>query len=247
MNIFGSASPWERSPFSDKKSLGQRGMADGYDLSLGERETLPVNGGHLERAFGFLWFFPDQETSDKIEAHTGEKPSESIEARIVWCNPTPPILPTLGGFTNPDTGEYCEIEVPEEWKCATYAPWLCKHGSGEGQFDPTGLPYDVWWEMLGRDAGLPYDPPPPSDQPKAVQWDEDLLEYVPYDPVGTPPYWGEWGVKDGECGKVGPFDTIDEAFRAAGDAAGEHGATELPTNGWAQVKDSKGTGVGPIT
>lgn len=70
--------------------------------------------------------------------------------------------------------------------------------------------------------------------------------YVPYDPVGVPPYWGEWGAP-GECGKVGPFDTIDEAFGAAADAAGEHGATALPGDGWAQVKDSRGRSVGPIT
>lgn len=75
---------------------------------------------------------------------------------------------------------------------------------------------------------------------------------VPYDPIGTPPYWGEWGVvgEGGEildCGKVGPFDTKDEAFSAAADAAGEHGATALPGDGWAQVKDSTGKGVGPIT
>jgi hypothetical protein len=70
--------------------------------------------------------------------------------------------------------------------------------------------------------------------------------YAPYDPVGTPPYWGEWG-SPGDCGRVGPFDTIDEAFRAAAAAAGEHGATALPGDGWAQVKDAHGKGVGPIT
>lgn len=75
---------------------------------------------------------------------------------------------------------------------------------------------------------------------------------VPYDPVGVPPYWGEWGVHVGDgvigdCGKVGPFDTIDEAFSAAADAAIEHGATALPLDGFAQVKDSRGRGVGPIT
>lgn len=74
----------------------------------------------------------------------------------------------------------------------------------------------------------------------------------PYDNVGIPPYWGEWGVVgDGgvivDSGSVGPFDTIDEAFSAAADAAIEHGATELPTDGFAQVKDSMGRGVGPIT
>jgi hypothetical protein len=73
-----------------------------------------------------------------------------------------------------------------------------------------------------------------------------------YDPIGIPPYWGEWGVvgDEGFCtdsGQVGPFATIDEAFGAAADAAGEHGATALPGDGWAQVKDSRGRSVGPIT
>jgi hypothetical protein len=68
----------------------------------------------------------------------------------------------------------------------------------------------------------------------------------------VPPYFGEWGVvgEGGaiiDSGEVGPFDTIDEAFSAAADAAIEHGATELPTNGFAQVKDSRGVGVGPVT
>lgn len=87
--------------------------------------------------------------------------------------------------------------------------------------------------------------------PQAVEWEEGR-GYVPYDPIGTPPYWGEWGVvgeggviKD--SGKVGPFDTIDEAFSAAADAAVEHGATALPGDGWAQVKDSRGKSKGPIT
>jgi len=76
--------------------------------------------------------------------------------------------------------------------------------------------------------------------------------YVPYDPVGTPPYWGEWGVVDEvgtilDCGQVGPFATIDEAMSAAAAAAGEHGATALPGDGWAQVKDSQSRGVGPVT
>jgi hypothetical protein len=91
----------------------------------------------------------------------------------------------------------------------------------------------------------------PPSPPRAVEWEEGR-GYVPYDPVGTPPYFGEWGVVgDGgrvkECGKVGPFDTIDEAFGAAADAAVEHGATALPGDGWAQVKDSRGKGKGPIT
>jgi len=76
---------------------------------------------------------------------------------------------------------------------------------------------------------------------------------VPYPP---PPealsYYGEWGVvdQDGQIvdsGRVGPFNTIDDAFAAAVQAAHDHGAEELPTDGFAQVKDSQGRTVGPIT
>jgi hypothetical protein len=72
------------------------------------------------------------------------------------------------------------------------------------------------------------------------------------EPAPAPPYWGEWGVHVGggvigDSGRVGPFDTIEEAFAAAAEAAVEHGATELPTDGYAQVKDSRGNAVGPIT
>lgn len=71
---------------------------------------------------------------------------------------------------------------------------------------------------------------------------------------GIPPYWGEWGVLEKESGgsmkdsgSVGPFTTIAEAFRAAAQAAGDHGATGLPSDGFAQVKDSRGRPVGPVT
>lgn len=75
---------------------------------------------------------------------------------------------------------------------------------------------------------------------------------IPLVTVPTPPYYGEWGVHIGggvisKSGRVGPFDTIDEAFDAAVKAAGDNGATALPENGFAQVKDSRGQSVGPIT
>lgn len=71
-------------------------------------------------------------------------------------------------------------------------------------------------------------------------------------PQPVPPFYGEWGVVGeggtiGKSGRVGPFDTIDEAFNAAAQAAIDNGATELPTDGFAQVKDSRGQSVGPVT
>ncbi len=70
-------------------------------------------------------------------------------------------------------------------------------------------------------------------------------------PVEEPPFYGEWGVVDAdmklvECGIVGPFDTSEEAFTAAAKAAGEHGATKMPIDGFAQAVDSSGQAVGPV-
>jgi hypothetical protein len=51
----------------------------------------------------------------------------------------------------------------------------------------------------------------------------------------------------GESGRVGPYDTVEEAFNAAVAAAVDAGATALPTDGFAQVVDSRGRAVGPVT
>lgn len=78
-------------------------------------------------------------------------------------------------------------------------------------------------------------------------WGAGGVPVPAYDPTGVPPYFGQWGALRGGSGQVGPFDTIDEAFDAAVAAAVAHGATELPTDGWAQVVDSRGGSVGPVT
>lgn len=71
-------------------------------------------------------------------------------------------------------------------------------------------------------------------------------------PEEVPPYYGEWAVVDEETGKytdggrVGPYPTSEEAFSAATKAAGNAGAKKMPLDGFAQVKDSRGTPVGPI-
>lgn len=71
-------------------------------------------------------------------------------------------------------------------------------------------------------------------------------------PTPVPPFYGEWGVHIGggvigKSGRVGPFNTVEEAFNVAAQAAVENGATALPTDGYAQVVDSKGQSVGPVT
>lgn len=93
--------------------------------SIQEGGEIQANGGRIVKRIGFLWFFPDPEVLDKIEALTGERPSESIEARVISCIPIPPIVPTLGAFLDPESGFYCDIDLPSEWRCAWGSLWEC--------------------------------------------------------------------------------------------------------------------------
>ena len=86
---------------------------------------IPANGGRVQKHVGYLWFFPNLETRDKIEAATGERPSRLVESRVTSCIPLPPIAPTLGAFIDPETGYYCDIDLPKEWRCAVEGPWAC--------------------------------------------------------------------------------------------------------------------------
>jgi hypothetical protein len=193
VEFFGASSPWSRSPFSPR--LGQ----ETGEPAIAEGESVSATGGRIQRRYGFLWFFPDEDARGMIHAATGKEPPESIEARVTMCNPTPGFAPVLGNFQDPATREWCFIDLPEAWR-------------------------DAWrWGALAE-----YD-----------------LE-VDYRGQGVPPYYGEWGALD-RCGRVGPYDSIEEAFDGAAHAATENGATALPGDGWAQVKDSRGDSVGPIT
>ncbi len=70
--------------------------------------------------------------------------------------------------------------------------------------------------------------------------------YLGQVPIATQ-YWGEWGVLDVDGGRVGPYNTPEEAFEAAVAEAVRYGAKELPLDGFAQVADDQGEPVGPIT
>lgn len=74
---------------------------------------------------------------------------------------------------------------------------------------------------------------------------------IVHDPLGVPPYYGEWGVVANgvtiESGRVGPYTTIEEAFEAATETAAAAGVTSMPFDGYAQVTDSRGMPVGPVT
>lgn len=64
----------------------------------------------------------------------------------------------------------------------------------------------------------------------------------------APPYYGQWGLKvGGASGKVGPYDTAQDAFAAAVKAARDAGAKKLPDDGFAKVVDEQGNPAGPAT
>lgn len=67
---------------------------------------------------------------------------------------------------------------------------------------------------------------------------------IPATPVA--PFFGQWAVF-GKQGRVGPFDNQMDAFYAAIAAATSAGAKALPKDGSAQVFDSLGRMVGPVT
>lgn len=82
-------------------------------------------------------------------------------------------------------------------------------------------------------------------------WGRGIVPTQTVNLEGIPPYYGEWGIpaSGGEIvdgGRVGPFDTIDEAFSAASKEAVKAGARKMPMDGYAQVKDSRGVPVGPV-
>jgi hypothetical protein len=68
---------------------------------------------------------------------------------------------------------------------------------------------------------------------------------IPATPVG--PFYGEWAAFGKGHGRVGPFANQMDAFNAAIAEATAAGATALPTDGFAQVWDSRGQMVGPVT
>lgn len=76
---------------------------------------IEANGGVIEGG----WFVLDQEVLRLLRGCYGPAVPERVPLEPRWCNPTPPIAPTLGGHSDPKTGHYCHPErIPWEWSMA---------------------------------------------------------------------------------------------------------------------------------
>lgn len=70
-----------------------------------------ANGGTIEVVNGELVFvFQEAILGRLIEVFGNDVPA-MVPAEPVVCIPLPPIIPTVGGFIDPDTGRYCRPEA----------------------------------------------------------------------------------------------------------------------------------------
>jgi hypothetical protein len=116
--------PLVRNPYTLGAWMGPLPSLETVGRTIRAGESIEANGGRIEKAIGTLWFFPDTEALDKIQAAAPHLWSESIEARVTSCIPLPPIAPTLGAFFDPESGYYCDIDLPKDWRCA-WNRWGC--------------------------------------------------------------------------------------------------------------------------
>ncbi len=87
------------------------------------RGPLAANGGTIELVDGQLIFIFDETTLARLIDVFGPDVPAAVAAEPLLCIPLPPIVPTLGGFIDPDTGQYCRPEaVLPEWECALGGP-----------------------------------------------------------------------------------------------------------------------------
>ncbi len=67
---------------------------------------LIANYGSILRRRGRLYYAWDPGVHAAIHRWWRPVP-KFIPLEPVWCNPTPPIAATIGGFSHPHTGAYC--------------------------------------------------------------------------------------------------------------------------------------------
>lgn len=108
--------PIRVNPISQRGAfLGQVPIVGDTGLSIAEGEEIPATGGYVTKRIGFLWFFPDPDVREKLAEVLGKKISESVEAHVTFCNPTPGTVPALGDVVDPVTGLVCFLKLPEGW------------------------------------------------------------------------------------------------------------------------------------
>lgn len=78
----------------------------------------PVIGGRIMVRRDVIEFYMDRDVRDAIENRTGMRPPWPLETQIGHCNPLPGIVPALGEFTDPVTGDVCWLDLPEGWGMA---------------------------------------------------------------------------------------------------------------------------------
>jgi hypothetical protein len=76
---------------------------------------IQANGGVIRDGM----FILDPLVRGTIAANTKATPANPVPAFVPaeprWCNPTPPFAPTLGGYTDPVTGNYCHPIAAQRW------------------------------------------------------------------------------------------------------------------------------------
>ena len=80
------------------------------------RGPVPANGGTIELIEGQLIFIFDERTLVRLIEAFGHDVPAVVPAEPFMCIPHPPIVPSVGGFIDPDTGHYCRpAAIMPEW------------------------------------------------------------------------------------------------------------------------------------
>ena len=80
------------------------------------RGPVPANGGTIEIINEQLVFIFEERTLVRLIEVFGPDVPAAVPAEPFICIPHPPIVPSVGGFIDPDTGSYCRpAAIAPEW------------------------------------------------------------------------------------------------------------------------------------
>jgi hypothetical protein len=81
---------------------------------------LAVNAGQLIYADGSWWFVLYADVAKHVESVLGKKTWRVKVNPTAWCNETPGIVPSMGGYVHPETGCFCQAgPIPTDWDWKT--------------------------------------------------------------------------------------------------------------------------------